>query len=65
MSARASAVVPQNRVEALRSKHSILADRIEEAQRQPSTTDFYLRQLKKEKLFLKEKIEALGESATG
>lgn len=48
-----------SRLEALRKRHSHISDRIEEAHRRPSTTDFYLRQLKKEKLMLKEQIEGL------
>ena len=52
----------QSRIEALRQRHQILSSRIEEAYKSPSTTDFYLRQLKKQKLVLKEEIEELRES---
>ena len=48
-----------SRLEALRQRHSVLSSRIEEAYKSPSTTDFYLRQLKKQKLFLKEEIEGI------
>lgn len=51
-----------SRVEALRAKHAVLSTRLEEAQKSPSTNDFYLRQLKKQKLMLKEEIEGLRES---
>lgn len=51
-----------NRLEALRTRHAILSGKLEDAQKSPSTTDFYLRQLKKEKLHLKEEIEGLRES---
>lgn len=54
-----SATSPASRVEALRHKHAILKHRIEEMQSLPSTTDFYLRQLKKQKLMLKEEIEGI------
>ncbi|MGB4057040.1 MAG: YdcH family protein [Alphaproteobacteria bacterium] len=54
-----SATSPQTRVEALRRKHAALKSRIEEAHATPSTTDFYLRQLKKQKLMLKEEIEKI------
>lgn len=47
------------RINALQEKHAILSSRIEEAQHSLSTTDFYLRQLKKQKLILKEEIEGI------
>ena len=47
------------RLNALQEKHAMLSSRIEEAQHSLSTTDFYLRQLKKQKLILKEEIEGL------
>ena len=52
----------KSRVEALRKRHAMLSTRIEEAQKSPATTDFYLRQLKKQKLVLKEEIEGIRES---
>ena len=48
-----------SRLEALRVRHAVLSSRLEEAQKFPSTNDFFLRQLKKEKLMLKEEIEGL------
>jgi len=54
-----SASSPATRIEALRHKHSVLKYRIEQMQNLPSTTDFYLRQLKKQKLMLKEEIEGI------
>jgi hypothetical protein len=55
-----------SRLNALQEKHAALSSRIEEAQHSLSTTDFYLRQLKKQKLVLKEEIENLhGRRATG
>lgn len=53
----------ESRVEALRNKHELLKSRIAEIQSLPSTTDFYLRQLKKQKLMLKEQIEGIRGSA--
>ncbi len=47
------------RIEALRHKHAVLKHRIEVMQGMPSTTDFYLKQLKKQKLILKEEIEGI------
>lgn len=56
----------ESRLEALKARHSVLSTKLEEEQRRPSTNDFYLRQLKKQKLMLKEQIEGLrsGEMAT-
>lgn len=50
---------PQERVLALQSKHKVLAERINEAQKHPSTADFYIRQLKKQKLMIKEELEGI------
>jgi len=52
-----------SRIQALRNKHAILNQRIEEVQNRPSTTDFYLRQLKKQKLFIKEEIEGIRKAS--
>lgn len=62
MSAR-GLTTAQSRLEALKQKHAILSMRIEEAQRSPSITDFYLKQLKKAKLILKEEIEGVRRKA--
>jgi len=40
----------------LKKKHAHLSQRVEEAQRSPSIDDLHLRDLKKEKLRLKEEI---------
>lgn len=50
----------ESRLEALKGKHSLLSSRIEDAQKSPSTTDYYLRHLKKQKLKVKEEIESIG-----
>ncbi|MCC7305697.1 MAG: DUF465 domain-containing protein [Alphaproteobacteria bacterium] len=49
----------QSRVQALQQKHAILSSRIHEAHNHPSSTDFYLRQLKKERLLIKEALEEM------
>jgi hypothetical protein len=51
-----------SRIEALRARHAALNSRLEDAQKSPSTNDFFLRQLKKQKLMLKEEIEGLRAS---
>lgn len=51
--------LPVSRVESLRAKHSMYKDLIRQAQQSPSTTDFYLRQLKKQKLMIKEELEGI------
>ena len=61
MTARGISATPSSRVEALRNKYAIIDTRIEEARRSPSTTDFYVRQLKKQRLMLKEEIEGIRE----
>ena len=50
-----------SRIEALRQKHAILSHQIEKAQNNLGTADFYLTQLKKQKLRIKEEIEGVGE----
>ncbi len=59
MTAHVASAPPQSRIEVLKQKHAILKSRIEQEQRYPSAADFYLRQLKKQKLLLKEKIEKI------
>lgn len=59
MTARGSSGDYHSRIEALRKKHSILSSRVTEAQRDLSCTDFYLRQLKKQKLLVKEELEGI------
>lgn len=49
-----------SRIEALREKHASLSARIEDAQKRPSSADFYVKQLKKQKLAVKEQIQALN-----
>ena len=43
----------------LKRKHATLSAKVEEAQRSPATDDLALRELKKEKLHLKEEISRL------
>jgi hypothetical protein len=43
----------------LRKKHATLSTRVEEAERSPGTDDLTVRELKKEKLRLKEEINRL------
>ncbi len=58
--------VPVNsHIESLKEKHISLSNEIEEAQKNLSTTDFYLSQLKKQKLIVKEKIAAIERKAVG
>lgn len=53
---RPNAVFINERVNALKEKHANLSVRVDNAQKDKSTTDYYLNQLKKQKLFLKEKL---------
>ena len=52
------------RVQALKNKHKALSEIVDEAQKDLSTTDFYLNQLKKQKLVIKERL-AEEERAVG
>lgn len=63
MSARGLQTASASRIESLRQKHAALSARIEEAQKRPSTSDTLLRQLKKQKLYLKEEIEQINQVA--
>ena len=51
-----------SRIESLRQKHAVLSNQIEKAQNNLGTSDFYLIQLKKQKLVIKEEIEGLRET---
>lgn len=50
------------RLEALRSKHTLLSNRVKEAQRSPGIPDDVIKLLKKQKLMIKEQIEGIRES---
>ncbi len=63
MSALGLTASKASRLNALREKHSVLKEKIEEEQKSLSVTDFYLRQLKKKKLLLKEKIEGIRQDS--
>lgn len=63
--ATVSEVSVNPRIKALKEKHTALSQEIEEAQKNLSTTDFYLSQLKKQKLMVKEKIVAEEREAIG
>tara|TARA_R110001592_G_scaffold27763_12_gene102701 strand:- start:3448 stop:3651 length:204 start_codon:yes stop_codon:yes gene_type:complete len=53
------------RIQSLREKHSALSEEIENAQKSLSTTDYFLSQLKKQKLMVKEKLAAEEREAVG
>jgi hypothetical protein len=65
MSARGLQTASSSRIEALRQKHAALSARIEEVQGRPSTPDTMLRQLKKQKLVLKEELEEIRKTGSG
>ena len=62
MSTQALLSAQKSRLEALKTRHAVLSSRIEEAQKSPATADFYVRQLKKQKLTLKDEIQQIRES---
>lgn len=53
-----------SRMKALQTKHAILSSQIEDGQSNPSTPDFLLRQLKKERLYLKDRLEEIKRTGT-
>ena len=52
-----------SRLEALKGKYAIVNSRIKEAQSSPSTTDFYLQQLKRQRVLIKDEIEQIREAS--
>ncbi|MCD8494084.1 MAG: DUF465 domain-containing protein [Alphaproteobacteria bacterium] len=50
------------RLEALKAKHYAIAERLETAMKRPGMADYYLKQLKKQKLQLKDSIQQFMES---
>lgn len=53
------------KIKALKEKHAVLETRIDEAMKSPSmaTADYYLKQLKRQKLILKDRIELMCRSS--
>ena len=49
-----------SRLEALKKKYTILDARIDEVRKRPFVGDFYLTQLKKQRLLIREEIEDLS-----
>lgn len=63
MSTRVSQVSNTAKINALKSKHAAVKTMLEEARKSPSTADYYLNQLKKQKLTLKDEITQLSRRA--
>ncbi|MCD8498275.1 MAG: DUF465 domain-containing protein [Alphaproteobacteria bacterium] len=49
------------RLKALQAKHAAISERLDTALKTPSTADYYLVQLKKQKLLLKDSIMRLSD----
>lgn len=47
----------ESRFKTLQQKHALLSSQIQEVYNTPSAADFYLKQLKKQKLRLKDELE--------
>lgn len=56
-----SSVYENPRLQALRDKHVALSEKVNQAQKSLSVTDYYLNQLKKQKLLIKEELSSLIE----
>ncbi len=52
-----------SRIDALKNKYFIVNARIDEASKRPSTNDYYITQLKKQRLILKEEIEGIRKAS--
>lgn len=52
----------ESRLQALKHKHAVLSEKVDEAQQHPSSAEYYLKQLKKQKLVIKEEIQGLIEN---
>ncbi len=59
MPQKALSEVSTSRVEALRKKHLAVEAQIIDAIKSPSMADYYIKNLKKQKLMIKEELEAL------
>ena len=51
-----------SRLQALKNKYSIIDSRIEEAQKRPYSADFYVTELKKQRLLIAEEIETMHDA---
>lgn len=54
-------MMPQERLESLQRKHSMLAALIEREEHQASSDDEYIRKLKRQKLIIKDILEGVRE----
>lgn len=54
-------MLPTQRLESLRVKHSDISDMLEREERRPAADDYYIQQLKKQKLYLKDLIQGLND----
>lgn len=52
----------QARIEALKARHAALSSKIEKEQNRPSVSDWYLRDLKRQKLRLKDEIIGMNDN---
>jgi hypothetical protein len=59
MSEQGTSIAFYSRLQTLKRKHATLQVEIENEQSRPASADFYLKQLKRQKLFLKDQIEDL------
>lgn len=54
-------MLPAQRLESLRVKHSSISDMLEKEERRPAADDYYIQQLKKQKLYLKDLMQGLND----
>ena len=58
-------MLAQERVESLQRKHSMLSDLIEREERQPALNEGYVKQLKRQKLMIKEILAGVRDDLMG
>lgn len=58
-------MLPQERLNSLKRKHASLSALIEREQMRPGVNETYLKQLKAQKLLIKDEIELSGEEKKG
>lgn len=63
MHSSATASAQSARLDALRARHTALSDKIDKEQSRAAMSEWYVRDLKKQKLRLKEEIETLREAS--
>lgn len=57
-------MLPTQRLESLRVKHQNISHLLEKEEQRPAADDYYIQQLKKQKLHLKDLMEGINENVS-